>query len=236
MATLGVNVDHVAVLREARKVGQPEPVLAALIAEMAGATCITIHLREDRRHIQDRDLILLRQLVKTKLNLEMAATDEMVNIALETKPDMCTLVPEKRQELTTEGGLDVRTQFDSLKSAIEKLKNAGIIISLFVDPDKDQLLASRDVGAEFIELHTGPYADALSESAQRAELETLIESSRYAIELGLRVNAGHGLNYHNVVRVARIEGMEELNIGQSIVAQSVFVGFERAVREMVKLI
>lgn len=236
MAALGVNVDHIAVLREARKVGDPDPVLAALIAEIAGAACITVHLREDRRHIQERDVFLLRKLVRTKLNLEMAVVDEIVQIALKCRPDQCTIVPEKREELTTEGGLDVISNFDAIKKTVKTLQDAGIKISLFIDPDKNQIEAAHTTGAEFIELHTGAYASAKIEKKQKNELTKLDDSTQYAREIGLRVNAGHGLNYHNVKPVAHIAGMEELNIGQSIVARSVFVGFEKAVREMIELL
>lgn len=236
MADLGVNVDHVAVLREARKVGDPDPVVAALISEMAGATCITIHLREDRRHIQDRDLILLKQLLKVKLNLEMALNEEIIKIAIEQKPDMCTIVPEKRQELTTEGGLDVKSNFNFIKDQVKRLQDAGMKVSLFVEADKQQLQASKDTGAEIVELHTGTYANAKKEDDIKKEINRLIEGTIYSRQIGLRVNAGHGLNYRNVVPIARIEAMEELNIGQSIVARSVFVGFERAVKEMIDLI
>lgn len=236
MASLGVNIDHVATVRQARGSIEPDPVAAAALAELGGADGITIHLREDRRHIQDRDLRLLRQTVKTKLNLEMAATDEMVRIALETKPDMCTLVPEKRQELTTEGGLDVRLNLESLGEAVERLQDGGLVVSLFIDPDPDQIKAASKCGADYIEIHTGSFADARGWKAQEAQLEKVRDAIKLAGKLGLGVNAGHGLNYTNIKKVASLGGIEEFNIGHSIISRAVLVGLERAVREMVDLV
>jgi len=210
MVTLGLNIDHIATIRQARGGVEPDPVAAAAIAELAGADAITVHLREDRRHINDRDVKLLKQTIKTRLNLEMAATSEMQNIALEICPYSVTLVPEKRQELTTEGGLDVVNQEEYLKEFLKPILDKGIIVSLFVDPDFKQVEASAETGAQFIELHTGQYAN----------------------ELGLRINAGHGLNYQNVRRILTIKNMEELNIGHSIVSKAVLVGLEQAVRDM----
>jgi len=236
MANLGVNIDHVATIRQARGGTEPDPVAAAALAELGGADGITIHLREDRRHIQDRDLRLLRQTVKSKLNLEMAATDEMVRIALEVKPDMCTLVPEKRQELTTEGGLDVRMNQEKIAESIERLQDGGLIVSLFVDPDPDQIKASSKTGADFIEIHTGTFAEAKGWKAQQEELQKIENGIKLAAKLGLGVNAGHGLNYTNIKKIASLGGIEEFNIGHSIISRAVFVGLERAVREMVDLV
>ncbi|MEN9203360.1 MAG: pyridoxine 5'-phosphate synthase [Thermostichus sp. DG_1_6_bins_120] len=232
MLSLGVNIDHIATVRQARRAVEPDPVAAAVIAELAGADGITVHLREDRRHIQDRDVRLLRQTVRTHLNLEMAATDEMVAIALEIKPDYVTLVPERRQEVTTEGGLDVAGQLSRLSDVVGQLQGSGIPVSLFIDPDATQIAAAAQVGCCWIELHTGRYAEASSETERQKQLNLLKESAQQAIELGLRVNAGHGLTYWNVGPVARIPGMEELNIGHSIISRAVLVGLERAVREM----
>jgi len=201
MAKLGVNVDHVATIRQARGGAEPDPVTAAAIAELAGADGITIHLREDRRHIQDRDLKLLRQTVRTRLNLEMAATDEMVAIALQTKPDMCTLVPEKRLELTTEGGLDVRCNMESLKSAVDRLRGGGIPVSLFIDADPDQIKAADKVGADYIEIHTGIFAEATDWKSEEGELVRIENAVKLAQKLGIGVNAGHGLNYANIKRI-----------------------------------
>lgn len=236
MAKLGVNVDHVATLRQARGGAEPDPVAAAAIAELAGADGITIHLREDRRHIQDRDLKLLRQTVKTRLNLEMAATDEMVTIALQTKPDMCTLVPEKRLELTTEGGLDVRCNMEPLKSAIDRLRGGGIPVSLFIDADPDQIKAADKVGADYIEIHTGVFAESADWKSEDQELIRIENAVKLAQKLGLGVNAGHGLNYANIKRMTTIRGIEEYNIGHSIISRAVLVGLERAVRDMVELV
>ncbi|ACM21761.1 pyridoxine-5'-phosphate synthase [Geotalea daltonii FRC-32] len=236
MARLGVNIDHVATIRQARGGAEPDPVAAAAIAELAGADGITIHLREDRRHIQDRDLRLLRQTIKTRLNLEMAATDEMVSIALSVKPDMCTLVPEKRQELTTEGGLDVRLHLDAIRGAVQKLQDGGLIVSLFIDPDTDQIKAADKSGADYIEIHTGAFAEASDWKAEQEELKKIENAIKLAGKLGLGVNAGHGLNYSNIRKVAALGGIEEYNIGHSIISKAVLVGLDRAVRDMVDLV
>lgn len=236
MAKLCVNIDHVATLREARKVDYPDPLEAAAICEKAGAAGITIHLREDRRHIQDHDLERLRRSVRTFLNLEMAATEEMTEIALRQKPDQVTLVPEKRQEITTEGGLDVVGNEKWLSPVVEKLQTAGIPVSLFIDPAPDQVEASARIGARLIELHTGRYCDTTQPNERDQELKALIDEAAHAQSLGLVVNAGHGLNCSNVFPVAAIRGMHELNIGHSIVARAVIVGMEQAVREMIDLV
>lgn len=231
MPTLGVNIDHVATVRQARRTVEPDPVAAAVFAELAGADGITVHLREDRRHIQERDVQILRQTVQTHLNLEMAATDEMVTIALALKPDYVTLVPERREEVTTEGGLNVTGQRDRLATVVDTLQSAGIPVSLFIDPDATQVEASAAVKAAFIELHTGRYAETKGHT-QAQELQQLAQSLSQAKTFGLRVNAGHGLTYQNVYPIAQLEGIEELNIGHSIVSRSILVGLERAVREM----
>lgn len=236
MAKLGVNVDHIATIRQARGITEPDPVTAAAIAELAGADGITVHLREDRRHIQDRDVEILRKTVKTRLNLEMALTDEMVAIALKTLPDSVTLVPEGRHELTTEGGLDVSLLQSTLKEKIALLKQAGIVVSLFIEPDIDQIKASHRVGADFIEIHTGTYCEARSEADQLQQLQRIEIGISAARKLGLRVNAGHGLDYRNVGPVVALGGIEEFNIGHSIVARAALVGMERAVREMLQLL
>jgi pyridoxine 5-phosphate synthase len=230
--TLGVNIDHVATIRQARRTVEPDPVAAAVLAELAGADGITIHLREDRRHIQDRDLQILRQTVRTHLNLEMAATPEMVSIALAHKPNYVTLVPEKREEVTTEGGLDITGQLDRMAEVVGQLQGAGIPVSLFIDAEPDQISASAKVGAKFIELHTGRYAEAHAPEQAVVELDILAKGCQQALKQGLRVNAGHGLTYWNVFPVAQLPGMEELNIGHTIVSRAVLVGMERAVREM----
>jgi pyridoxine 5-phosphate synthase len=235
MARLGVNVDHVATLRQARGGAEPDPVIAAAIAEMAGADGITVHLREDRRHIQDRDVMLLRRTVKTHLNLEMAATDEMVAIAMKVVPDYVTLVPEKRQELTTEGGLDVVKNLQRLCGQIELLHQAGISVSLFVDPELEQLKAGSRAKADFIEIHTGAYCEA-SAPRRQTELDKLHEAIRAARRLGFGVNAGHGLDYRNILPVLALGGVEEYNIGHSIIARAVLVGLDGAVREMAGLV
>lgn len=232
MPTLGVNIDHVATIRQARRTVEPDPVAAAVLAELAGADGITCHLREDRRHIQDRDVHLLRQTVRTRLNLEMAATAEMLEIALSVKPDYVTLVPERRQEVTTEGGLDVVGQVENCQRAVDQLQSANIPVSLFIDADKAQIEASAKISAQFIELHTGTYAEAKGELAQKKQLEILAQGCQQAVSLGLRVNAGHGLTYWNVRPVAQLAGMEELNIGHTLISRAVLVGIERAVREM----
>jgi pyridoxine 5-phosphate synthase len=233
---LGVNVDHVATLRQARKTRYPDPVTAAAMAELAGAGQITVHLREDRRHIQERDLRILRQTCQTLLNLEMAATAEMVKIAYEVKPDLVTLVPERREELTTEGGLDVNGQRDHVSKVVKNLLDGEITVSLFIDPDLDQVRASHKSNAERIELHTGRYAEAHSEKERERELARIVDAAKTAAKLGMGVAAGHGLNYENVRPIAKIGEIDELNIGHAIVARAVLVGFERAVREMIALI
>jgi len=235
MPKLNVNVDHVATIRQARGTNEPDPVLAAFIAELAGAHGIVVHLREDRRHIQDRDLNILRQTVKTKLNMEMAATNEMVRIASQVKPDMVTLVPEKREELTTEGGLDVVGNLKMVSKAVKKLRDNGVFVSLFIDPDKNQIKASKEVGADMVELHTGLYANSNSEKRRDKELIKIEESVGIALDHELRVAAGHGLDYTNVEPIAWIEEIEELNIGHSIISRSVIVGIEQAVSEMLVL-
>jgi pyridoxine 5-phosphate synthase len=232
LLTLGVNIDHVATIRQARKTVEPDPIAAAVLAELAGADGITAHLREDRRHMQDRDIRLLRETVRTRLNLEMAATEEMVQIALEIKPDYVTLVPERREEVTTEGGLDVAGQLDRLNSIVDKLQSAGIPVSLFIDAQTAQIDAAAKVNAQFIELHTGRYADAKEADSQQRELVNLQMGCEAALAAGLRVNAGHGLTYWNVYPIACLPGMEELNIGHSIISRSVLVGLDRAIREM----
>ncbi len=230
---LGVNVDHVATIRQARGTRYPDPVFAALLAERIGADQITIHLREDRRHIQDRDLEVMREMVQTALNLEMAATEEMVNVAVDVGPDRVTLVPEKREELTTEGGLDVAGNQKSIARAVSKLQEAGIAVSLFVDADRKQIEASHAVGADAVELHTGRYCDAVTEEELVRELEAIEAAARYAHELGLEVAAGHGLDLTNGGPIAAIEEIEEGNIGHSLVARAILLGFEEAVGEMI---
>lgn len=233
MIRLGVNIDHVATIRQARKTVEPDPVAAAAIAEMAGAEGITVHLREDRRHMQDRDIEILRETVKTHLNLEMAVAEEIVLIAEKIVPDYVCLVPEKRQEVTTEGGLDVAVGFDRIKEVTSRMKDKGIKVSLFIDPVPEQIEASAKAGAEFVELHTGSYAEVWGDEKKTAvELQKLINGAKLAKEKGLRVNGGHGLTYQNVKPVAAIEEMEELNIGHSIISRAVLVGLDRAVREM----
>jgi pyridoxine 5-phosphate synthase len=232
MTRLGVNIDHVATVRQARRAAEPDPVAAAVLALLGGADGITVHLREDRRHIQDRDVKLLRQVVTTRLNLEMAAADEIVAIACDLKPDEATLVPEKRQELTTEGGLDVIANEAVVARIVQRLLGEGIEVSLFLDPDARQIAVARRLGVQAVEVHTGRYADARDADGRARELEALREAAAFAGEQGLHVHMGHGLNYANVRPVASIPGVEELNIGHSIVARAVLVGLERAVREM----
>jgi pyridoxine 5-phosphate synthase len=236
MARLAVNVDHVANVRQARGIDIPDPVTAASLAELAGAHGIVVHLREDRRHIQERDVRLLRQTVKTKLNLEMAATQEMIEIAKSIKPDLVTLVPEKREELTTEGGLDVKGNFDHVGKVIGDLRDAGIVVSAFVDPDVAQIKAAIDAGAEIVEIHTGAYAEAHDDAARDIEAEKVAKAAVFASKGGLGVSAGHGLNYRNVVRIAQIEEIDEMSIGHSIVARAIMVGMPQAVMEMLALI
>jgi len=235
-ARLGVNVDHVATLRQMRRTPYPDPVAAAMLAELAGADQITIHLREDRRHIQDRDLQILRKTVTTRLNLEMAATQEMVRAAYEVKPDMVTLVPERREELTTEGGLDAVGGRDNLRKIVKTLHDAEIQVSLFIDPDLDQVKAAHRGEAQVVEFHTGRFCEARLAGDRQRELARLVDACKAAARLGLGVAAGHGLHYQNVTAVAAIAEVEELNIGHSIVARAVLVGLERAVREMKELI
>ena len=236
MTQLAINVDHVATLRQARGIEEPDPVLAAGICELAGAVGIVIHLREDRRHAQDRDVTLLRQTVKTKLNLEMGATEEMIGIALAIKPDMVTLVPEKRQELTTEGGLNVAGQIDRLSTVIERMNKGGIPVSLFIDPDSSQIQASKEVKATFVEIHTGRYSDAVNEEEENKEFDYIAKAVDEAFYAGLRVNAGHGLSYVNTARIAALDKIEELSIGHAVMARAIFVGLDQAVREMRALI
>ncbi len=233
---LSVNVDHVATVREARGGTQPDPVYAALVAELAGASGIVCHLREDRRHINERDVRLLREVVKTRLNLEMAATEEMVRIAREVLPDIVTLVPERRQERTTEGGLNVGQQRHYLRTVVDMLHESDIEVSLFVEPVLEQIEAALEVGADRVELHTGHYANATTSEVARQELQRLLNAAEFARTLGLRVAAGHGLTYENIVPICRIRAIEDVSIGHAIVARAIYVGFERAVRQMVELI
>ena len=235
MKKLSVNIDHVATLRQARGENEPDPVTAALVAELAGAAGIVSHLREDRRHIQDSDVYLLRKMLKTKLDLEMAATDEIVNIALDVVPDLVTLVPEKRQELTTEGGLDVASQLTHFRSVTEKFHKKNILVSLFIAPLKEQISAAKKAGADFVELHTGEYANARGKDAE-SELARLKKAAQDAHKLGLKINAGHGLNYRNLKSVAMIEEIEEFSIGHSLIGHAVYVGLERAVKEMLEIL
>ncbi len=235
MATLGVNIDHIANVRQARRTIEPDPVQFAFLAEIGGADSITVHLREDRRHIQDRDVFILKETIKTKLNLEMAATEEMLEISKKLLPDYVTLVPEKREEVTTEGGLDVKNNEKHLKNFVKSLKNSNIKVSAFIDPETEQINYSKEIGFDIIELHTGKYADLNGED-QYKELQKIIESSYVANDIGLVVNAGHGLNYQNVKKIASINNINELNIGHSIVARALAVGLEKSVREMKSLI
>ena len=233
---LGVNIDHVATLRQARGTIYPDPVQAAFIAEQAGADLITVHLREDRRHIQDRDIELLSSTIQTRMNLEMAVTDEMVGIAKKFCPSDCCLVPEKREELTTEGGLDVKNNLERIKSATASLQESGIEVSLFIDPNKDQLDAALESGAKVVEIHTGHYADAATPEEQKKELAEIIAGVEYAHDIGLKVNAGHGLHYHNVEPIAALKPIRELNIGHSIIARAVISGLDAAVKDMKNII
>jgi pyridoxine 5-phosphate synthase len=232
MVKLGVNIDHVATLRQQRKGRFPDPVTAAAMAELGGADNITCHLREDRRHIQDRDLRILRDTIQTELNLEMAATQEMLRMALEIKPEVVTLVPEKRQELTTEGGLDLATQGESLAKAVGMLREAGLAVSLFVDPNPDAIKLAHRTGAQAVEIHTGRYANARRPDEAKRELARIVEAVTFAAKLRMGVHAGHGLDYHNIAAVASIGSVESFQIGFAIVSQALWVGFERAVREM----
>lgn len=236
MPHLAINVDHVATVRNARGITEPDPVAAASICELAGAAGIVVHLREDRRHINDRDVRLLRETIKTKMNLEMGANKEIIQIALDLKPDMVTLVPEKRQELTTEGGLDVKGQKKKLAKTITKMEKAGIPVSLFVDPEIDQVKASLDIGATYVELHTGRYCDATTETERDKEFQDIVAAAEEAYQMGLRVNAGHGLDYQNTSRIAALDTIEELSIGHAIIARSIYVGLDQAVREMKKIV
>lgn len=232
---LGVNIDHVATVRQARRTVEPDPVAAAVFAELGGADSITVHLREDRRHIQDRDVRLLAQTIRTKMNFELSIAPEIVGIACEVRPHQATLVPEKREEVTTEGGLDLRPRSVALREAIQRLRDGGVAISLFIDPDREQVEIAKELGAEAIELHTGQYASSHG-SEQRRELDRLIHAGQLAVDLGLRLHAGHGLTYSNVLPVASIPSMFELNIGHSIVSRAVLVGMQQAVADMKRLL
>jgi len=237
MARLTVNVDHVATLRQARMEPFPDPVTAAMLAELAGADGITIHLREDRRHIQDRDLTILKQTIKTSLNLEMAATEEMLRIALEAKPAMVTLVPEKREELTTEGGLDLKLHNrDGLKRIITNLKTSGIKVNIFIDPEPEQIKLAHKFDADGVEIHTGRYANTKEKSHKKEEIKRIYNAAHLASRIGMIVHAGHGLDYHSVASIRKIEEIEEFAIGFSIIARSVYVGIEKAVKEMIALV
>lgn len=236
MARLGVNVDHIATLRQARGGTEPDPLYGAMLAELAGADGLVVHLREDRRHIQERDLTLLKQILHTKLNLEMAADEAIAKIALHVKPDMVTLVPERRQELTTEGGLAVHEHRDRLRSIIQLMHDGGIAVSLFIDPDLNQVRAAHKIHADYVELHTGRYANVRRVKEEEQEFEALAQAAKLAYKLGLGVSAGHGLNYRNVSRLTQIPEIVEFNIGHSIIARAVLVGLERAVREMKELV
>jgi pyridoxine 5-phosphate synthase len=236
LVKLYVNVDHVATVRQARLTVEPDPVAAAVLAELAGADGITVHLREDRRHIQDRDLTMLKEVVKTRLNFEMASVPEMVDKALEVKPDQVTLVPERREELTTEGGLDVAAGGGNLPGVVEKLRGAGIKVSMFIDPLEEQLKASFEAGADAVEINTAAYSEAGTDEDMEKESHRIAVAVEEGVALGLSVHAGHGLTYKNVARIAAIPGIDEFNIGHNIVARAVLVGFERAVREMIEAI
>ena len=233
---LGVNVDHVATVRQARQTDEPDPVHAAVLAELGGADSITVHLREDRRHIQDRDVRLMAETLRVPMNFEMAVSEEITHIATQLRPHQASLVPEKREEVTTEGGLDAAGQRDRVARCVDRLHEAGVMASLFIDPDERQIDAARAMGVAAVELHTGRYADAESTAEREAELKTLVDASAVAVDRGLLLHAGHGLTYRNVEPVAAIAGMRELNIGHSIVSRAVLVGFERAVREMRELV
>ena len=236
MLKLGVNIDHVATVRQARRTFEPDPVRAAMICELAGADGIVAHLREDRRHMQDRDLALIKDIINIKLNLEMAATGEMVEKALSLLPDQVTLVPEKREELTTEGGLRVQGKEKELSNVVGELQRKGVTVSLFVDPVEEEIKASLETGARAVELHTGGYAESFLKGEFEEELERLVNAAEVAKKLGLTVHAGHGLTYQNAGRVAEIASVEELNIGHTIIARAVFLGLERAVKDMIALI
>lgn len=236
MAKLAVNVDHIATLRQARKINYPDPVTAAMAAETAGADGIVVHLREDRRHIQERDVRILRQMVQTKLILEMASTPEMIGIALDIKPNIVTLVPEKREELTTEGGLNIITHFNNIKESVKHLQNGGIKVSIFIDPDLDQIKHAHKVDADMIEIHTGAFCDALTDADQEKEFARIVDAAKIASKLKLGVNAGHGLGYHSIKRFKGLNEIDEFSIGHSIVARATISGMDKAVREMAALI
>ncbi len=236
MTRLAINVDHVATVRQARMAREPDPVIAAALAELAGADGIVVHLREDRRHIQDRDLDILRQTVKTRLNLEMAATEELVQIALRVKPEVVTLVPEKRMELTTEGGLDVQGRQSHLQRVIVRLQEGGIVVSLFIDPDLDQVRASQAVQSDYVEIHTGSFAEASNPGRMEEEFNRIVEATALADEMGLGIHAGHGVDYKNIIWLRDIPEIEEFSIGHAVIARAVLVGMERAVREMIALL
>jgi len=236
VARVAINVDHVATVRQARLAAEPDPVVAAALAELAGAQGIVVHLREDRRHIQDRDVEILRRTVKTRLNLEMAATQEMVRIALKITPDLVTLVPEKRQELTTEGGLDVVLYEDSLKDVVKILHKAGIAVSLFINPDPKQIKVAHRLEADYVELHTGIFAEARDPLARQEEFDRLVDAAKLAAKLGLGVHAGHGVDYRNIIWLREISEIEEFSIGHAVIARAVIVGIEKAVREMIALV
>ncbi|MGI6456937.1 MAG: pyridoxine 5'-phosphate synthase [bacterium] len=235
-AKLSVNIDHVATLRQSRNTRYPDPVDAAVLAQLGGADGITVHPREDRRHIQDRDVFMLKQILQIPLTLEMALTDEMVDLALQVQPSSCTLVPELREELTTESGLQVRGKESVLKEKIQKLLDAGIIVSIFIDADRDEISAAHSLGVQFIEIHTGPYALAEDELARNREFSIVQQAAEYADSLGLKVNAGHGLHYHNTTRVAALPHIQWLHTGHSIISQAVLIGMERAVRDMQRIL
>lgn len=236
MARVAINVDHVATMRQARLASEPDPVTAAALAELAGAQGIVVHLREDRRHIQDRDVEVLRRTVKTRLNLEMAATDEMIRIALAIKPDMVTLVPEKRQELTTEGGLDVVLYEESLRDAVKMLHDGGVAVSLFINPDPKPIKTAHRLEVDYVEIHTGSFAEARSFAKRQEEYERVVTSAKLARKLGLGVHAGHGLDYRNIFWLRGLQEIDEFSIGHAVMARAVLVGIERAVREMIELV
>ena len=236
MPLLGVNIDHVATIRQARRTNEPDPIHAAVLAEIGGADSITVHLREDRRHIQDRDVRLVREISRVGINLEMAVSDEITRIALNVLPDQVTLVPERREEVTTEGGLDVKTHFARIRQCVDQLQGAGITVSLFIDPNLSQIELARELKVTAVEIHTGAYADATTQRDVEIQYDKLREAGQFTTAQGLRLNMGHGLTYRNVRRIAEIQGVYELNIGHSIISQAVLVGFERAVREMKQLV
>lgn len=236
MAGLAVNVDHVATLRQARKIKYPDPVAAAVLVELAGADGIVVHLREDRRHIQDRDVRIIRDIVQTKMIFEMGATDEMIRIALDISPELVTLVPEKREELTTEGGLDLLSNADTVSSAVATLKNADIKVAIFIDPDVDQIKRAKDINADMVEIHTGAFCDAPTHQDQKAAFEKVVDAANFAHSLNMEVNAGHGLGYDTINFFKGLSVIDEFSIGHSIISRSIFVGIERAVKEMAALV